>query len=146
MSYSYKYPRPSVTTDSIVIAKESDQSFILLIERGNAPYKNMWALPGGFIDMDEDLLDACKRELQEETGITNIKLYELATFGKPGRDPRGRTISIVFWGQVDNNIAIKAGDDAARVQWFEMKNLPQLAFDHQEIIQQFKNNHPEFSI
>ncbi|MCF8361135.1 MAG: NUDIX hydrolase [Prolixibacteraceae bacterium] len=145
MSYTYKYPRPSVTTDAIVIAKESDQFFILLIERRNEPYKNMWALPGGFIEMDEDLIDACKRELQEETGITNIKLEELATFGKPGRDPRGRTISIVFWGIVNKKTEIKAGDDAAKVKWFNINSLPLLAFDHDKIIQRFRNEHPEFT-
>ncbi len=83
MTFTYKYPRPSVTTDAIIIAKEKDQHFILLIERGNEPYKNMWALPGGFIEMDEDLIDACKRELREETGIEKVKLKEFATFGKP---------------------------------------------------------------
>jgi 8-oxo-dGTP diphosphatase len=145
MSYTYKYPRPSVTTDAIIIAKVKDQHFILLIERGNEPYKNMWALPGGFIEMDEDLFDACKRELREETGIEKVKLNEFATFGKPGRDPRGRTISVVFWGLVENIIAINAGDDAANAQWFNISKLPKLAFDHDEIIQQFKSKHPVFS-
>jgi 8-oxo-dGTP diphosphatase len=145
MPFTYKYPRPSVTTDAIILTKIDNQSHILLIQRGNEPFKYSWALPGGFIEMDEDLADACKRELWEETGIDKVELNEFATFGKPGRDPRGRTISVVFWGLVDNNIPINAGDDAAKAQWFSMSKLPKLAFDHDKIIRQFNSKHPEFS-
>ena len=143
MPYTYKHPRPSVTTDAIIITQIKDEFLILLIKRCNDPFKNMWALPGGFIEMDEDLMDACKRELKEETGIDDAPLNEFAAFGTPGRDPRGRTISIVFWGIVDNKTAIEAGDDAAKVQWFRINELPQLAFDHEEIIERFKNEHQD---
>lgn len=136
MIYTYAYPRPSVTVDIIVISKEKDQ--ILLIERGNEPFKNQWALPGGFVDMDEDLEVAAYRELQEETSISDIKLTQFKTYGKPGRDPRGRTISIVYHGILKNvDQKIIAGDDAKNLQWFHLPNLPKMGFDHSLIIQEF---------
>lgn len=97
-----------------------------------------WALPGGFVEIDEDLPDGAKRELQEETGLKNIDLHQFKTYGTPGRDPRGHTISIVFHGKLmDNSIQINAGDDAADAAWFDLDDLPLLAFDHEKIIKEF---------
>ena len=98
-----------------------------------------WALPGGFVEIDEDLDEGAKRELEEETGLTNIDLIQFKTYGKPGRDPRGRTISVVYYGFLtDENLKIMAGDDAAEASWFDFGKLPSLAFDHEQIIEEFK--------
>ncbi|MBN1769428.1 MAG: NUDIX hydrolase [Prolixibacteraceae bacterium] len=137
MSYTYQYPRPAVCADAIIVAKENGSISILLIKRKNNPYKGKWALPGGFVDMDEDLPDACMRELKEETGLEGIALHQFASFGKPGRDPRGRTISVVYWGIIYTKLTLSANDDAAEAQWFELNSLPPLAFDHQKIIEKF---------
>lgn len=137
MSYCYEYPRPAVTTDAILISTENQKQFILLIQRGIQPFKDAWALPGGFVEMEEELDVACARELNEETGITGIQLKQFATFGTPDRDPRGRTISIVFWAEVNYRIEPQSGDDAKNTKWFPLDNLPTLAFDHRDIIQQF---------
>lgn len=137
MNYSYEYPRPAVTTDAILILNENQKQFILLIQRGNQPFKDSWALPGGFVEMEEELDVACARELNEETGITGVQLKQFATFGSPDRDPRGRTISIVFWAVVNTRIEPKSGDDAKNAKWFLFDELPPLAFDHREIIQHF---------
>lgn len=135
MIYTYAYPRPAVTVDIIVLKNFDNHPEILLIERKNEPFKNMWALPGGFVDKDEDIETAAYRELKEETSIEDINLSQLHTFGKPGRDPRGHTISIVHIGFLkNNNQKIQAGDDAKNLQWFSVDQLPELAFDHQEII------------
>ena len=135
MIYTYAYPRPAVTVDIIVLKNFDAHPEILLIERKNEPFKNMWALPGGFVDKDEDIETAAYRELKEETSIEDINLSQLHTFGKPGRDPRGHTISVVHTGFLkNNNQKIQAGDDAKNLQWFSVDQLPELAFDHQEII------------
>ena len=107
---------------------------LLLIQRGRDPFKGKWALPGGFVDQDEDLADAAARELLEETGITAGKMAQLGAFGKPGRDPRHRTVSIAFTAFADEGAAATAGDDADRAEWFPIDRLPELAFDHAEII------------
>jgi 8-oxo-dGTP diphosphatase len=138
MHYCYDYPRPAVTTDAILINRSERGIFILLIQRGVEPYKNYWALPGGFVNMDEELELACTRELQEETGISGIKLTQLATFGAVHRDPRGRTISIVFWGETEKMLPPVAGDDASKAAWYLLDELPPLAFDHEIIISYFK--------
>lgn len=137
MPYTYQYPRPAVTTDIILIAKEKDCSYILLIERKFDPFKGYWAFPGGFVEMDEDLDTACLRELKEETGIANIDIKQFYTAGKVDRDPRGRTISVVYWAEIDHRIEYTPGDDAAKANWFSIKELPELAFDHQHIIDKF---------
>lgn len=138
MIYTYAYPRPAVTVDIIVLKKVKDTFHILLIERKSEPYKNQWALPGGFVDIDEEIDDAAYRELQEETSISDIKLNQYSTFGKIGRDPRGRTISIVYTGFLENEEQeIKAGDDAKNLKWFPVSKLPELAFDHLDIINTF---------
>lgn len=137
-TYTYHYPKPSVTTDCILF-KQTKQTEILLIKRKQDPYIGKWALPGGFVEIDEDLEEGARRELIEETGIDHIELKQFKTYGEPGRDPRGRTISVVYFGYVkENENEIKAGDDAAEVSWFDLMNLPDLAFDHAEIIEEFK--------
>jgi len=138
MIFTYAYQRPAVTVDIIVIKTINNIENILLIERKNEPFKNKWALPGGFIDIDEEIEAAAYRELQEETSINDIKLSQFRTYGKVGRDPRGRTISIVFSGRLLNkNQKIKAGDDAKNFQWFPLNKIPKLAFDHSIVIQEY---------
>ena len=136
MPYTYDYPRPAVTVDSLIFSIDLDKGLeILLIERANDPFKGSWAIPGGFVDMDEDLIPAAKRELQEETGMLIENLYEAGVFAKPNRDPRGRVITIAFWELTDkNNHTLKAADDAKRYEWKSVNKLPDLAFDHLEII------------
>ncbi len=130
--YQYPYPRPSVTVDIIVFDRKKEN--VLLIERKNEPFKNSWALPGGFVDKDEALDKAAYRELEEETGIRSINLKQFYTFGNPGRDPRGHTVSIVYWGIIQNIKQVRAGDDALNTKWFSITVLPKLAFDHLDIL------------
>ena len=140
MSFTYDYPRPCVTTDCLIFRKMELGWSLLLIERGNEPFKGCWALPGGFLEMEEDL-DACAaRELQEETGLMGIELHQLYAFGAPHRDPRHRTISIAFWGVDETNQQAVGSDDAAKAQWFVLDKLPGLAFDHELIIQKALSN------
>jgi 8-oxo-dGTP diphosphatase len=124
-----------VTTDIIVFNTTIKQVYILLIKRQNDPYYNFWALPGGFVDKNEALLDCAKRELFEETGLKNLELEQFYTFGDKGRDPRGHTISVTYRTTLKNNkVPIIAGDDAKDAQWFPINDLPPLAFDHEKII------------
>jgi 8-oxo-dGTP diphosphatase len=142
MIYTYAYPRPSVTVDIIVLREINNQKEILLIERLHEPFKNQWALPGGFIDIDEEIETAAYRELEEETSINRIILNQFRSYGKIGRDPRGRTISIIFYGELqDHDQLIKAGDDAKNLDWFALEKLPLLAFDHGDIVQEFLTEH-----
>lgn len=135
--YSYKYPRPAVTADCVVIGSAADSSrYVLLIQRGNEPYKGCWALPGGFMDMDETLEQCALRELKEETGLTpSGDITELKSFSTVDRDPRGRTITVAFLIEMPLTEA-KGGDDAAEARWFPLNELPPLAFDHDEIIKE----------
>lgn len=135
-TYTYAYPRPMVTVDAVVFREKARHHEVLLILRGQEPFAGHWALPGGFIDMDEDLDAAVARELAEETGLCGLALRQLGAFGEPKRDPRGRTISVVFWGLAPAEAAPCAGDDAAAVRWFDVTALPPLAFDHDTIIAQ----------
>ena len=133
--YTYKYPRPSVTVDAILISKHKS---VLLIQRSGEPFKGKWALPGGFIELDESLETACHRELEEETGLKVDKLTQFKAYGAVDRDPRGRTISVIFYSFQDEEAIPMAGDDAANAKWFPLSQLPELAFDHQLIIDEFK--------
>lgn len=132
--FTYNYPRPAVTTDAILI---SPAKTVLLIERGREPYKGTWALPGGFIDMDEELDVACQRELEEETGIKLEGLKQFKAFGGVNRDPRHRTISVIFYCFTEAEIQPTAGDDAANARWFPIDDFPELAFDHRLILKEF---------
>lgn len=135
MMYTYPYPRAALTVDAILI---SPQKSVLLIERGREPYLGKWALPGGFINMDEPLEVACQRELEEETGIRVGAMRQFKAFGAVNRDPRHRTISVLFYAFTDSELTASAGDDAAKAQWFPIDQLPELAFDHQQILEEFK--------
>ncbi len=134
--YVYEWPRPMVTVDAVIFRLVGGKIKVLLIQRGNEPYKGKWALPGGFVDMDEELEDAVARELAEETGLGGVALEQMHTFGRCGRDPRGRQISVAFFGIANADTKkIKGGDDAAKAEWFDIVNLPEeLAFDHDEVI------------
>ena len=136
MSYTYEYPRPSVTVDSVVFGYEANELRVLLIERGEDPFRGAWALPGGFIGVDEDLEDAAKRELQEETGIQPLLLEQLGAFGTPGRDPRGHTVTVAFVALVKlGDHSVRAATDAADARWFPAGAPPELAFDHGVILE-----------
>lgn len=134
--YTYKYPRPALTVDAIVLKKESRQ--LLLIQRGIEPYQGKWALPGGFVEMDERLADACQRELIEETNLEISSLTQFLVADKVDRDPRGRTISVVFYGWAQENAVVQGGDDAREARWFSIDQLPELAFDHADVLAEFK--------
>lgn len=141
MPFTYDYPRPALAVD-VVLLRRGRGTEVLLIERRGEPFRGLWALPGGFVEIDEDLPDAARRELHEETGITiedEGKLMQLGAFGRPGRDPRGRVISVVYQASVSlPGSEATAGDDAARAEWFPLSGLPELAFDHAEIIAEAK--------
>jgi len=134
--YVYDWPRPMVSVDAAVFGFFRGKAKLLLIRRKNEPFKGQWALPGGFVDIDEELEDAVARELAEETGLVNVTLEQMHTFGRCGRDPRGRQITIVFTGTATEGLnKIKAGDDAAKARWFDIEKLPKdLAFDHSEVV------------
>ena len=138
MSFTYQYPHPAVCVDIIVICKQGNK--ILLIERKHPPFENMWAFPGGFVEMQETLEQSALRELYEETGVKLNSLNQFAAYGNPGRDPRERTVSIVFYEVIPNEIETHAGDDAAKSKWHSINNLPPLAFDHDQILNDFIQN------
>lgn len=133
--YIYDWPRPMVTVDAVVFGFFGSRAKLLLIKRRNEPFKGRWALPGGFVGIDEELERAAARELAEETGLVGISLEQMHTFGDVGRDPRGRQITIAFMGIVrEGQTKIKAGDDAAKARWFDIEKLPKdMAFDHNEV-------------
>lgn len=133
--YIYDWPRPMVAADAAVFGFFAGKAKLLLINRKGEPFKGKWALPGGFINMDEELETAAARELEEETGLVGVRLEQIYTAGKVGRDPRGRVITVVFMGIASTGQRrIKAGDDAAGAKWFDIENLPKnLAFDHDEV-------------
>ncbi|MCF8267796.1 MAG: NUDIX hydrolase [Ignavibacteriales bacterium] len=136
MPYTYDYPRPAVTIDACVFRRNKGVLEVLLIQRKHYPFEGMWALPGGFLDMEETLEEGVHRELEEETNLSGIKLKQLHAFSTPGRDPRGRTVTITFYGEVAfERSAVKGGDDASDAQWFSVGTLPRLAFDHNEMIE-----------
>jgi len=135
MSYTYEYERPAVTVDALLLGLMDDALNVLLIKRGNYPYEGKWALPGGFVDMDENLEDAAARELREETGVSGVALKQFRAFGDVGRDPRSRNISVIYHALVKpDEVALKPGDDASDARWFPAYDLPDTAFDHDMII------------
>lgn len=132
--FCYEYPRPAVTTDCVMFCFHESELKVLLIERASDPFRTKWAFPGGFIEMEETAENCALRELEEETGIRNVVVEQFRTFSKVDRDPRGRTISIAFYGLVRvQDINTKAGDDAAGTAWFPVSAMPPLAFDHDEV-------------
>ena len=133
MTYTYKYPRPAVTGDCIVITKEVDAK-VLLIQRADEPYKGCWAFPGGFLNMDETTEQCAIRELEEETGLKVYDVHQIGAYSKVDRDPRGRTITVAYLAIIDNPISVLGQDDAAKAEWWPLSALPQLAFDHNDII------------
>lgn len=137
MSYTYDYPHPAVTVDCVVFAVDNNDLKVMLIERGEEPFKNQWALPGGFVKIDEALDEAARRELEEETGLKGIFLEQLYTYGGVQRDPRERVISVAYMALVNlEGHDVKASTDAVNAAWFSLDDLPDLAFDHEGIIEQ----------
>ena len=137
MTFIYPYPRPAVTVDALVFAPAGHEWFILLVQRGKEPFQCLWALPGGFMDLQETLLEACMRELQEETGLVIEKMEPFRVYDALDRDPRHRTISVVFSAYLPEIVPVRGDDDASRAEWFRIDQLPELAFDHTEIVSQF---------
>ena len=131
-----KYERPSVTVDVLMMSLRQRDLQILLIKRRSWPYEGMWAIPGGFINMRESLETAAKRELQEETGVQDVYLEQLYTFGDPGRDPRTRVITVVYFALLNSErLQVRPATDVVDVGWFSVYELPPLAFDHAQIIE-----------
>ena len=130
-----RYERPSVTVDVVIFSLINNQLQVLLVKRKYAPFADVWAIPGGFVRIDEPLEDAAARELAEETGVTNVYIEQLYTFGSPGRDPRTRVVTVTYFALVPQDaIKHRPGDDASETAWFPMSDLPELAFDHDEIL------------
>ena len=135
MPYTYQYPRPALTVDCVVFGFDEGELKVLLIERGLEPFKGQWALPGGFVRVDESLEAAARRELVEETGLSNVFLEQLYSFGAIDRDPRERVVSVAWYALVKlSDHRAKAATDAANAEWFRVSKVPRLAFDHAEIL------------
>lgn len=134
--YIYEYPRPAVTTDCVIFGFDGDELKVLLIKRGIEPFKNYWALPGGFIELDEDADTCAKRKLEQETGLDEIFMEQLYTFSSVDRDPRYRVISIAYYALVKlSDFRPKAGNDTFQVEWFPLSAIPAIAFDHEQILE-----------
>ena len=134
MSYEYQYPRPAVTADAVVIT-QSEPRRVLLIERGGNPYKGCWAFPGGFMDMDETTEQCAFRELEEETGLKLTEAKQIGCYSDVDRDPRGRTLSVAYLMLVEDELPVQGQDDAKQAKWWPIDELPELAFDHNKILQ-----------
>ncbi len=136
MSYTYEYPRPAVAVDCVVFGLDGGELKLMLIQRQLEPFQHEWALPGGFVRMEESLDEAAMRELSEETGIKKLYLEQLYSYGEPDRDPRGRVISVAYYALA--NLAdhkVVAATDAENAAWFAISDLPSVAFDHDRIIE-----------
>ena len=136
MGYTYDYPRPALTVDCVVFGIDDEDLKVLLIERNLEPFMGAWALPGGFVHMEETLIEAARRELREETGLERVFLEQLFTFGEVDRDPRGRVVSVAYYALVrllDHRV--QAATDARDASWFSAWDTPPLAFDHESILQ-----------
>lgn len=129
------YPQPSVTVDVLIFTIREDQLQVALIRRGVPPFEGMWAIPGGFVRMEEALEDAARREIEEETGVTGMFLEQLGTYGEPNRDPRGRVITVTYYALLPGEqLALRADTDAADASWYPVHEVPPLAFDHARIL------------
>lgn len=135
MSFTYEYARPALAVDCVVFGLDEDLQ-VLLIRRDIEPFQGRWALPGGFVRLDETLDEAARRELEEETGVSRLYLEQLYTFGDIGRDPRERVVSVAYYALVKlSDHRVKAATDAREAAWFSVDDLPKLAFDHDKILQ-----------
>lgn len=133
--YHYDYPHPAVTVDVAIFTIRDQQLKLLLIRRAGEPGRGKWALPGGFVHIDESLDEAARRELAEETGVSGVYLEQLYTFGRVNRDPRERVITVAYYALVPSDkLQLQAATDAEAAGWFALDDLPKLAFDHAEII------------
>ena len=139
MEYTYKYPRPAVTADCVVITKEAEPK-VLLIQRGADPYKGCWAFPGGFMNMDETTEQCAIRELEEETGLKVSTVRQIGAYSKVDRDPRGRTITVAYLAIIEKPAQVTGQDDATKAEWFPLSALPELAFDHADIMADANNS------
>ncbi len=135
--YAYQYPRASVTADAVLFAEKEGQMYVLLIQRGNDPYKGYWAFPGGFLNMDETVAHCAERELEEETGIVLTGMQLSGIYSDVERDPRGRVITAAYTAMTTMPEAT-AADDAAAAKWWPLNDLPPLAFDHETILRDAK--------
>lgn len=133
LNYHYKYPHPSVTTDCVIFGFDGTRMKVLLVQRGAEPFKGRWAFPGGFLQMDESAEEGALRELREETGLSGAFIRQFHTFSAPDRDPRERVITIAFYALIRIQ-EVTGGDDAADARWFALDEVPQLAFDHDQIL------------
>ena len=134
--YTYNYPHPAVTADCLVFARTDEGMNLLLIQRKTDPCKGKWAFPGGFMDIDETTIDAARRELKEETGLVVGELHRVGIFDAVDRDPRERIITVAYYTILDKPAEVSGLDDAAQAKWFSLTELPDLAFDHKEILQE----------
>jgi 8-oxo-dGTP diphosphatase len=135
MPHTYQYPRAALTVDCVVFGFDETDLKVLLIERGLAPFKGKWALPGGFVRVDETLDKSARRELAEKTGLKDVFLEQLYTFGTVDRDPRERVVSVAYYALVKlSDHRAKAATDAANAEWFPISKVPRLAFDHADIL------------
>jgi len=134
--HTYDYPRPAMTVDPVIFTLREDSLQVLLVQRGEPPFAGSWALPGGFVRLEESLEEAALRELSEETGLTEAYLEQLYTYGEPERDPRGRVVTVAYFALIpaDAPVRMEGGSDAAQARWFPVDQLPHLAFDHAQIV------------
>lgn len=133
LKYCYRYPHPAVTADCVIFGYDDNNIKVLLIQRGNEPYKGHWAFPGGFMNIDETAEQCALRELEEETGLKDVKVEQFYTFTDVYRDPRERVISIAYYGKIQLS-NVKGSDDADDAQWFSLDEIPNLAFDHDLVL------------
>jgi 8-oxo-dGTP diphosphatase len=135
MSYSYNYPHFALTVDAVIFSKSDEGLDVLLIRRAHEPFKDRWAFSGGYVNIDEVIDNAAYRELNEETNISDVSLKRFDIFDAIDRDPRERTVTVVYYGFFNGSkVLIKAGDDAKDAKWFPVNKLPELAFDHSAIL------------
>jgi 8-oxo-dGTP diphosphatase len=144
MAYTYDHPHFALTVDAVIFYKSDEGFAVLLIRRANEPFKDCWAFPGGYVNIDEIIDNAVQRELEEETGISNVPLKRFDIFDAIDRDPRERTVSVVYYGFINGSKeSVKAGDDAKDAKWVPVNKLPELAFDHSIILKKILEAVPE---